>query len=522
MHSRTASRLAASIVSLTATVVGLTALICLAPSAARSDDPPLTPQAYLPLVSNARPSPTPTGVWLDYQVSIPDPSTPEVTIVGTVNGWTSSSLTLARPYAWVRTPPPIQSLAVTRGGGAPLSYSYVEIGPAGQEGHQHWVVADTTNVPTIQFSYSISLLASEYWGFAPDQYAIIESQLVFLQPLIPELTALTMNFHLPTDWAPVTRLTAQGSRYAMVPNDIVNYGNPKEPYRLWGPMGLGRFEVMTDTAGGVEFIVAIPADNQALAASIASSRFAVYRLATQMLWPLNRSGSDTLRYVTFFPGGTEWFHSRNHVHGDFRVISGSDDLYARQDDLAHCTFHEWFLHNDLDFPKWDVMFSEGWAVEGLMDFFGTETARLSGYWSEETANAERLSMFDAYTQTIRGTINDVPLVSLSSLSDLEARDVLWYRKGALVNYLLDYQVRKVTQGERSIWDVFRWLHENVPNSDSQRIGVNQFLLAYNTVTRHNFGPTFAAFITGTTPLPFIVNDGILYVDEAALPPAPPL
>ncbi len=156
-----------------------------------------------------------------------------------------------------------------------------------------------------------------------------------------------------------------------------------------------------------------------------------------------------------------------------------------------------------------------------MDYFGVRVARESGNWSDERANAEWLSMYQAYTTTILGTPYDVPLAS-DDLWTLPwpALKVLWYRKGELVNYLLDYQVGQVTEGTKSIEDVFRFLHDHVPNTESDRLDVDEFLWAYNLVTGHDFGSFFSAYITGTEPLPFVVVSDTLQIDDAALPDTP--
>jgi len=279
------------------------------------------------------------------------------------------------------------------------------------------------------------------------------------------------------------------------------------------------FDIYTDTVGGVDFIVAVPPDNAAMGPDIAASRFAANRYISQHLWPLG-NGITRLRYINFYPGYV-YISSRDHCHGDFRTISDANELYERQRELTHVTFHEWFLHSRLDYPQWDVLHPEMWAEEGLNDYFGVRVARESGNWSDELANAEWPSMYQAYTTTILGTPYDVPLAGddLWTLPD-PARYVLWYKKGALVNHLFDYQVGQVIDGTKSIEDVFRFLHDHVPNTESDRLDVDEFLLAYNLVTGHDFGSFFSAYITGIEPLPFVVVSDTLQIDDAALPDTP--
>jgi hypothetical protein len=359
------------------------------------------------------------------------------------------------------------------------------------------------------------------WHFEPDEYTIVESHLILLQPLSITITALTMTFDLPSEWIPVSRLLEEDNHHQAIVTDTVKYARSTS-YYLWGPIGFGRFDVYTDTTGGVEFVVAVPPDNAALGTDIAASRFAVNRYVSQHLWPLG-DGAIPLRFVNFYPGTIldHYMASRDHCHGDFRIIRDAGDLYERQLELSHVTYHEWFLHSELEYPQWDVLHPAMWAEEGLNDYFALRANRESGNWTVERANAEELKWYRAYTTTILGTPNDVPLVDFGSLSG-EARKVLWYRKGALVNHLLDYQVRQVTDGTKSIEDVFRFLHDQVPNTESDRIDVDEFLLAYKSVTGHDFGGFLAAYVTGTEPLPFVVVDKALQVDSSALPDTPRL
>ena len=468
---------------------------------------------------------------LGYQVAVPDATQERIVITGTLTGLDAPSLTLARPWAWAEVLPAIESLVIANGDGTPLAYNFDVVGDPGGDGHHLYIISDTTGIHTIRFSCIISMAAivgdygygsAAYWHFEPDEYTVVESHLIFLQPLSTPLTALTMTFDLPSGWIPVSRLFATDSYYQTVVTDTVNYGEPEETYYLWGPIGLGQFDVYTDTAGGVEFIVAVPPDNAALGPDIAASRFAVNRYISQHLWPLG-DGTTPLRYTNFYPGPIPDYamSSRDHCHGDFRVISDAGDLAARQRELTHVTFHEWFLHGGLDYPQWDVIHPEAWALEGLMDYFGVRVAHESGNWSAEQANAELLWMYDAYTTTILGTPNDVPLIDPWVITGT-AQYILWYKKGALVNHLFDYQVGQVTGGTKSIEDVFRFLHDYVPNNEKRRLDIDEFLLAYGLVTSRDFGSFFTAYITGTEPLPFIVVSDTLQIDDAALPETPQL
>ena len=72
----------------------------------------------------------------------------------------------------------------------------------------------------------------------------------------------------------------------------------------------------------------------------------------------------------------------------------------------------------------------------------------------------------------------------------------------------------------NLCDVFRILHDHPPNTESHRLDVDEFLWAYNQVTGCDFGSFFAAYITGTEPLPLVVVNDTFQIDDAALPNTP--
>jgi hypothetical protein len=468
---------------------------------------------------------------LRYHVAIPDANEKRVYVTGTITGLDVSSLVLARPFAWAPTLPAIENLSVVDDTGTLLADDYRSVGSAGDVGYQRYTIAGTENLLTIYFAYTVSMEpsvgdygygAAAYWYFEPGEYMVVESQFLFLQPLSVPLAKLTMTFDLPPDWIPVSRLFPRADYYEYDVSDTVIY-NQTQTFYLWGPIGLGQFDVYTDTVGGVEFVVAVPPDNAALGSQIAATRFAANRYISQHLWPLG-SGETPVRYINIYPGPIAGYamSSRDHCHGDFRVVYDQNWLADRHRELTHVTFHEWFLHGQLEYPQWDVIHPAGWAEEGLIDYFGVRVALESGNWSAERANAEWRQMYENYATMILNTDYDVPLTGQFYMFPDDIRGYLWYHKGALVNYLLNYQVERLTGGQKSIEDVFRFLHDQVPNSEGHPLDVNEFVFAYNMVTGHDFSSFFAAYVKGIVPLPFIVDGNVFQVDETLLPETPRL
>jgi predicted metalloprotease with PDZ domain len=82
------------------------------------------------------------------------------------------------------------------------------------------------------------------------------------------------------------------------------------------------------------------------------------------------------------------------------------------------------------------------------------------------------------------------------------RSVSYYNKGEVVGVLLDLRMRQLTQGAKSLRDLFQWMNENYakkgrpfPDSD----GVQQ---AAETVTGQSFAEFFHDYVAGVLELPY--------------------
>jgi predicted metalloprotease with PDZ domain len=82
------------------------------------------------------------------------------------------------------------------------------------------------------------------------------------------------------------------------------------------------------------------------------------------------------------------------------------------------------------------------------------------------------------------------------------RSISYYNKGEVLGVLLDLRIRQLTEGRKSLRDLFRWMNDNYakkglffPDSD----GVQ---LAAETVTGQSFGEFFRQYVAGVGELPY--------------------
>src|SRR5664279_5723589 len=82
------------------------------------------------------------------------------------------------------------------------------------------------------------------------------------------------------------------------------------------------------------------------------------------------------------------------------------------------------------------------------------------------------------------------------------RSISYYNKGEVVGVLLDLRMRQITQGRKSLRDLFQWMNENYakkgrpfPDSD----GVQQ---AAETICGQSFSDFFHDYVAGVKELPY--------------------
>ena len=89
------------------------------------------------------------------------------------------------------------------------------------------------------------------------------------------------------------------------------------------------------------------------------------------------------------------------------------------------------------------------------------------------------------------------------------RSISYYNKGEVVGVLLDLRIRQLTEGKKSLRDLFRWMNQNYakkgrffPDSD----GVQQ---AAETITGQSFAEFFHDYVAGVLELPY--NESFKFV-----------
>jgi predicted metalloprotease with PDZ domain len=85
---------------------------------------------------------------------------------------------------------------------------------------------------------------------------------------------------------------------------------------------------------------------------------------------------------------------------------------------------------------------------------------------------------------------------------LPVRSISYYNKGEVLGFLLDLEMRRASNGSKSLRDLFRWMNENYARreryfSDSE--GVRE---AAEALTGSDFRSFFRAYVAGVQELPY--------------------
>ena len=82
------------------------------------------------------------------------------------------------------------------------------------------------------------------------------------------------------------------------------------------------------------------------------------------------------------------------------------------------------------------------------------------------------------------------------------RSISYYNKGEILGVLLDLRMRQLTQGNKSLRDLFQWMndhyakqHRDFPDSTGVQQGAE-------TITRQSFSDFFRDYVAGVKPLPY--------------------
>lgn len=148
-----------------------------------------------------------------------------------------------------------------------------------------------------------------------------------------------------------------------------------------------------------------------------------------------------------------------------------------------------------------------WVAEGTTSYYDELLCLRAGVW-ELTHYLEGLGkLIDGQLSRPGGAVQSLTESSFDSWikfnkpgPDSVNTTVSFYDKGALVNLLLDVEIRARTGNGKSLDDVMRELYRRFPLSGPGFTG-DDLLVILHDLTASDFGPFFADYVSGTKPMP---------------------
>ena len=181
------------------------------------------------------------------------------------------------------------------------------------------------------------------------------------------------------------------------------------------------------------------------------------------------------------------------------------------DDLVtHEFFHAWNVKNirpvvlgPFDYTR-EVRTDNLWFAEGVTDYYAKLCAYRSGLDGANTylfpAFSGEISTYQAGRTRLTHSLAEASRGAWEGDSE-GMGDLSYYNKGQLAGWILDAEIRKLTDGKKSLDDVMRYMYDkyHLPLSGYPENGI---LLAVNAVSGHDLTTLYNKLIYTTDDLPY--------------------
>lgn len=381
-------------------------------------------------------------------------------------------------------------------------------GPLGIEktGKATWRI-DTSGTPEVAVSYR--LYANELGSrtrHADETHAFLSGAATFLYCHERRGDPVRVVLSGPEGWIVATGLEQEGDdpRVLIAPDYDVLVDSPIE---------FGEHERTEFEARGVRFQVAVWGDAGAIPAKFHSDLKEICSAQTDLF-----GGFPARRYVFITHvspgagGGTEHLNStviqaRPAVATDPKVYRGLLAL------ASHELFHTWNVKQfrpdgikpyDYQRENYTKLL---WVAEGTTSYYDELLCVRAGVVDAKHYLESLAKAIDAEVRRPGGAVQSLEDSSFDAWIKFNRPSpnsvnttVSFYSKGALVNLMLDVEIRRRTSNARSLDDVMRELYRRFP-LDGPAYSSEDLLAILQDTAGGPFAEFFARFVRGTDPLP---------------------
>jgi len=356
-----------------------------------------------------------------------------------------------------------------------------------------------------------SALERQHKGYLGKEFGVTVAAWTFLVPIGISVRNIEIKFDLPPRWISATPWE----------KSMVGYRVDSVDYLVTSTYAIGKFSVRSREIAGTNVSIALYADwTENLQQKIADNFFKLFEYMTMLF-----RGSPLPVYLAICHPPTE---DLGEVRGEWSqsqslVVLESYDIAGVTGALAHALFHSWNL-----FPPYGMQQKsneESWFREGTNIYYQWDKALIKiGLLRRHSV----LASFDfpTYMKEYVGTKYDVPVTEaykFDNPQESEKLSFLVYRKGALISFLLDQTIQKLTGMDRSLDDLVAIMYERYggkgydgrywsrfySETGYSNLDIIRFL---GKITGFDFKPFFDNYIYGKEVLPLRIEHGDLAAD----------
>jgi len=391
----------------------------------------------------------------------------------------------------------VNEVKATDGAGIPLRLE-------AQANPREWVV-ETPKQGRVIFSYKVkgSDPGLGFFGVnVRDETAFVlgGAAFMYVEGRKDEPTTLTVTN--PPGWDIGTSMSkdASGVYHARDYDEFIDH-----------PIDLGHFVKRSFTAEGHPFEVDFvtleglypPDQADALAARI--QKLVVPAMRMYGSAPFDRYVFHLHFAVGDFSGGLEHQASVTIAVPPQAQFPAIDDLFT------HEFFHAWnvknirpFVLGPFDYTR-EVRTDNLWFAEGVTDYYAKINAYRSGLDGVNDylfpAFSGEIINYQSGRTRLTKTLADASQGAWEGFSE-GTGDLSYYNKGQLAGWILDAEIRKVTNGQKSLDDVMRYMYGQYHLPDKPGYPENGILLAINEVSGHDLSQLYHQLIYTTDDLPY--------------------
>ncbi|MFQ6088483.1 MAG: hypothetical protein ACE5K0_06240, partial [Candidatus Methanofastidiosia archaeon] len=443
------------------------------------------------------------GIDLEYTMIVENPESHKVQIELVVSNLSSSYLNLTFFRLFDFFPHEVTDFEALGENEEILKVNFSEA-----EGQRFWKMNTSQNKKikityTLNVSYYYDLSRDEgYRGYLGKEYGMSMGAWTFLAPTGSEINRIKINFNLPKGWRAITPWKKSGRGYET--NDF--------EYFITSVWAIGRFDIYQRKVFETKVKIAIYEEwDDELKNQIAEYSFKIFEYCRNLF------GEPSVPYyVAVYVPSTHDGKNMSWIEwtqGQGLVINPKSELINLVGEYAHRVFHTWNGWRKFGFSHGNKEF---WFIEGMNIYYDWDRIPFD-LGLDKSHSILKSYDYPTYLNKYYNTKWDVPVVDAWKFRRTENNYVhlfLNYRKGALISFLLDCEIRERTNGEKNLNDLIGVMYSkygkfgNVesgyysipPGTITKKLTNSMILEELNDLTKSDFSEFFNDYIYGIKKL----------------------